>query len=181
LLKITVEMSLQEEVKLRKATVDDLSAVVAICNEAKRLLNEEGNFQWDVKYPLPSDFEKDIQNNELWVADINGAVAGFAALTTDQPIEYTTVGWDVTEPAIVPHRVATDPAHRGKSIAAKFMQMAEYLAREAGYKSVRVDTNKINMPMQKMFAKLEYRYVGELSFNSKPPDMRFVCYEKVVA
>jgi RimJ/RimL family protein N-acetyltransferase len=58
------------------------------------------------------------------------------------------------------------------------MQKAEELAREAGYKRVRVDTNKINIPMQKMFAKLEYKYAGDIKFKRKPSYMDFVCYEK---
>lgn len=168
----------QETIELRKATLDDLSDIVRICSEAVKLLNAEGNFQWNESYPLSADFEKDIANNELWVATVDGVVAGFAALTTDQPEEYTGVGWDITETAIVPHRVATDPAHRGKSIAAKFMHMAEHLAREAGYKSVRVDTNKINIPMQKMFTKLEYHYAGQIKLKGKPETMDFVCYHK---
>lgn len=170
----------QETIELRKATSGDLPEVLRICAESVKLLNAEGNYQWDDKYPLSCNFEKDIANNDLWVATVDGKVAGFAALTTDQSEEYTDAGWDITEPAIVPHRVATDPAHRGKSIAAKFMLMAETLAREAGYKYVRVDTNKINIPMQKMFAKLEYQYAGDIKLKMKPAHMTFVCYQKIM-
>jgi GNAT superfamily N-acetyltransferase len=170
----------QEAIELRKAATSDLPEVVRICTEAVKLLNAEGNFQWNETYPVFADFEKDVANNELWVATVDGKVAGFAALTMDQPEEYAHVGWDISEPAIVPHRVATDPAHRGKSIAAKFMHKAEDLAREAGYKSVRVDTNKINMPMQKMFNKLEYKYAGDIKLKGKPSHMDFVCYHKLM-
>lgn len=170
-------------VKLRKATMDDLSSVVRICNVVVPLLNAENNYQWNNTYPLSADFEKDIANEVLWVAVVNGEVAGFAALTSDQSEEYAEVGWDLNEPAIVPHRVAVDPAFRGKSIALQFMLTAEDLAREAGYKYVRIDTNVKNVPMQNLFSKLNYEFAGEISFKNKPviyEKMMFKCYQKVI-
>lgn len=179
-----VTQNVSMDVKLRKASANDLAAIVKICGVVVPLLNADNNYQWNDTYPLAADFEKDIANDLLWVADVNGEVAGFAALTTDQSDEYADVGWDLKEPAIVPHRVAVDPKFRGRSIALQFMLTAEKLAREAGYKYVRIDTNVRNIPMQKMFEKLNYEFAGEISFKNKPviyEKMMFKCYQKVIS
>lgn len=176
-------MSDSAHVKLRKAKQEDLSSIVRICGVVVPLLNADNNYQWNDTYPLAADFQKDIDNDVLWVAEVDGEVAGFAALTTDQSDEYAEVGWDLQEPAIVPHRVAVDPKYRGKSIALQFMLTAEDLARQAGYKYVRIDTNVRNIPMQKMFEKLNYEFAGEISFKNKPviyEKMMFKCYQKVM-
>jgi GNAT superfamily N-acetyltransferase len=166
---------------LRKAKSDDLPRIVEITSLVVPLLNAQNNFQWNDTYPLLADFEKDISNDCLWVAEVDGTVAGYAALTTDQPEEYVEVGFDINEKCIVPHRIAVDPAFRGKSVALNFMLKAEELAKELGYPLLRVDTNVKNVAMQNMFEKLSYKCAGEISFKNKPviyEKMMFKCYQK---
>jgi hypothetical protein len=51
-------------------------------------MNASGNFQWLADYPHEAVFQADIERNQLWVAELNGTVAGVAALTMDQDAEY---------------------------------------------------------------------------------------------
>ena len=176
-------VTMSVEVTLRKANQDDIPSIVKICALSVAILNADNNFQWNDTYPLQVDFEKDIVDDVLWVAVVDHTVAGFAALTTDQPEEYTELGWKLEDISLVPHRVAVDPAFRGKGIARKFMVKAEELARKAGYKYLRVDTNIRNLAMQGLFKSLGYEYGGEVSFKNKPAiyeKMRFPCYQKVL-
>ena len=166
---------------LRLATISDLPAIMEITNTAVALLNAEGNFQWNDKYPIESDFTNDIKDETLWVALVDDAVAGFAALTTDQPDEYKNVGWDVTQVSIVPHRLAVSPNFRGKGIAQALMSQAEELARLKGYREVRVDTNSINAAMNGVFKKMGYQFAGTTGLPGKPADMVFNCYNKIIA
>lgn len=168
---------------MRKAVKDDLPSIIKITALSVALLNADNNYQWNHTYPLQPDFEKDITDDVLWVAEINNTVAGFAALTTDQADEYAECGWDLAEISLVPHRVAVDPEFRGKGIARKFMIKSEELARAAGYKYVRVDTNIRNLAMQGLFKSLGYEYGGEVCFKNKPAiydNMKFPCYQKAI-
>ncbi len=168
-------------VVVRKATHDDLPRILDITKVVVRLLNEEGNYQWNDCYPLEADFLKDLEDEVLWVATVDGQVMGFAAITEDQSPDYADCGWDISIPCIVPHRVAVSPECRNKGIAQRFMSLSEEIARERGYKYVRVDTNKVNARMNSLFLKLDYKYVGEITFKDKEkevPGMRFTCYEK---
>ena len=96
----------------RRATAADLPALLALVGRVVPLMHASGNFQWSTDYPNAAVFSHDIECRQLWVAELGGAVAGVAALTTDQDPEYSQADWDVTEPALVTHRLAVDPATR---------------------------------------------------------------------
>lgn len=168
---------------VRRATPEDVAGVMDFIPRVVAALNAGGNFQWNHEYPLASDFEKDAERNELWVVtddSSNGRIVGVGALTTEQYPEYALVGMDPKEESIVPHRVAVDVDYRGKGIAQRIIAQAEVLAKERGYRAVRVDTNVINAPMRHVFEKLGYTHMGDVPFSFKPPEMRFCCFEKKV-
>jgi ribosomal protein S18 acetylase RimI-like enzyme len=141
------------------------------------LMRAQGNLQWSDDYPNEQVFAADIAAGQLWVAEIDEAVAGLAAITTDQSPEYADVGWDLNEHAIVVHRLAVDPAFRGRGVAGYLMRHAEGIARERGISVLRIDTNTQNPATQRLFPKLGYTFAGEISLAFRP-GLRFVCYEK---
>jgi len=163
--------------QVRQGRFDDLGAVMEMVRRVVPLMRESGNLQWDDEYPNLAAFERDVENGQLWVAEIEGALAGFAAVTTDQQAEYHDVGMDTSEEAIVVHRLLVDPAFRGKGAAAALMLQAEVVAKERGIAVLRVDTSKQNEATQRLFPKLGYRLAGEIGFDFRP-GMRFLCYEK---
>lgn len=73
---------------LRLAQLNDLERVMAIVNEVVPLLAAYGNYQWDHTYPNATVFTQDIGLGQLWVCEVNGSVAGAAAITTEQEPEY---------------------------------------------------------------------------------------------
>ena len=163
--------------KLRLATQDDIPNVMQIVRGVVPLMRAAGNFQWDDVYPNPEVFTQDVQLRQLWVAEADGSVAGVAAITTDQEPGYAQAGWDITEPAIVVHRIAVHPEFSGRGIAAALMQQAEHVARERGITKLRVDTNTQNQVTQRLFPKLGYTLAGEITLDHRP-GLRFLCYEK---
>jgi ribosomal protein S18 acetylase RimI-like enzyme len=162
---------------LRRAQLEDIPATMAIIRRVVPLMRAAGNLQWDEAYPNSEVFSRDIEKEQLWVAEIDGSLAGVAAITEDQEPEYARVGWDITEPAIVVHRVAVDPAFRGRGIAEALMQQAEIVAKERSITVLRVDTNTQNAATQKLFPKLGYTLSGETELGFRA-GLRFLCYEK---
>jgi ribosomal protein S18 acetylase RimI-like enzyme len=136
-----------------------------------------GNLQWDESYPNEKVFQRDIDLNQLWIADVETSIAGIAAVTMDQEPDYAQAGWDIDEPAIVVHRLAVDPAFRGAGVAGALMQKAEEIAEERGITVLRVDTNTQNEATQRLFPKLGFLLAGEISLQLRP-GLRFFCYEK---
>ena len=165
-------------VTVRRGTKEDLPSIEKIVSNVVPLMQKMGNCQWDEAYPLKENFEEDIKNQVCWVAQVDNVVAAVAALTTDQSPEYAGCGWDLNIPAIVPHRVAVSPQYQRCGLGRKLMQQAETLSKENGYDRVRVDTNEMNAPMNKLFESLQFKYWGKINLNSKPKETFFNCYEK---
>jgi ribosomal protein S18 acetylase RimI-like enzyme len=163
--------------QIRLAVREDVAALMALLRRVVPLMRAGGNLQWDDAYPNAGVFERDIELGQLWVAEIDGAIAGVAAVTTDQEPEYAQVGWDVDEPAVVVHRLAVDPAFRGAGVAGALMLKAEEVAVKRGIRVLRVDTNSQNEATQRLFPKLGYELAGEIGLGFRP-GLRFFCYEK---
>lgn len=163
--------------QIRLATLDDIALIVALVRRVVPLMRAAGNLQWDDVYPNPEVFTRDVDLSQLWVAELDGQIAGVAAITTDQEPAYADVGWDIHELAIVVHRLAVDPAFQGRGVAIALMRQAEVVAVERGTRILRADTNTHNAATQRMFPKLGYQFAGEISLDFRP-GLRFLCYEK---
>src|SRR6201996_7967922 len=163
--------------QIRLATKDDLPPLMALVRRVVPLMRATGNLQWDDTYPNEAVFQRDIDLDQLWVAVVADNIAGVAAVTMDQDPGYTQVGWNIEEPGIVVHRIAVDPAFRGRGAAAALMLKAEEVAIERGITVLRVDTNTQNEATQRLFPKLGYVLAGEISLEYRP-GLRFLCYEK---
>ena len=162
---------------IRTGNAADIPAVMALIRKVVPLMIAAGNLQWDDKYPNPEVFARDVEFGQLWVAEVACAIAGVTAITTHQEPEYAQVGWDLSEPAIVTHRLAVDPDSRGQGIAAALLQQAENIARERGIGLLRIDTNTRNEATQSLFLRLGYVLAGEISLSFRE-GLRFLCYEK---
>ena len=163
--------------RIRLATREDLPALMGLMRRIVPLMLAAGNLQWDETYPNEVVFQRDIDLGQLWVADAETGIAGLVAITMDQEPDYVQAGWDISEPAIVVHRLAVDPAFRGAGIAGALMLKSEEVAAERGIAVLRVDTNTQNAATQRLFPKLGYLLAGEIGLQIRP-GLRFFCYEK---
>ncbi len=164
------------ELEIRPATELDIPAIMALIRTVVPLMIAAGNLQWDKHYPNPEAFLRDVELGQLWIAVMADTLVGVAAITTDQEPEYAQLGWDLSQPAIVTHRLAVDPDVRGKGIAAALLRQAETVARRRGIDILRIDTNTQNRVTQSLFPKLGYVLVGEISLSFRE-GLRFLCYE----
>jgi ribosomal protein S18 acetylase RimI-like enzyme len=163
--------------QIRLATEKDIAALGALVGRVVPLMRAAGNMQWDESYPNAAVFGHDIEREHLWVAEIDGDIAGVVAITGEPEPDYIQADWDNTEPALVVHRLAVDPEFRGAGVARALMQQAEELAKTQGIPAIRVDTNIENPATQRLFPSLGYRFAGEISLSIRP-GQRFLCYEK---
>ncbi|GAB3720002.1 GNAT family N-acetyltransferase [Spirosoma lituiforme] len=164
---------------VRLANAADLPALMHLIRHVVPLMRKSGNFQWDDHYPNHTVFEADLAKQQLWVVVIDGLLAGVAAITEDQEPEYAQVGFDLTQRAIVTHRLAVDPAFQGRGVAVALLNQAEQIAIERGIAYLRIDTNSENQVTQKLFPKLGYQYAGDITLSFRP-GLRFLAYQKTL-
>jgi ribosomal protein S18 acetylase RimI-like enzyme len=164
---------------IRLALTEDIPYIMQLIRKVVPLMRAAGNFQWGDDYPNPEVFANDITIGQLWIAELENKIVGISAITTDQDPEYADAGWDITEKAIVTHRLAVDPDYQGKGIARALMNQAEQVAKNSGTSILRVDTNSKNMATQALFPKLGYQFSGEIGL-AKRPGLRFFCYQKLL-
>jgi ribosomal protein S18 acetylase RimI-like enzyme len=163
---------------IREAVLADVEPIMQLVKQVVPVMQASGNLQWDETYPNAEVYTHDVQQSQLWVAEIDSNVAGVIALTSGQEPEYAQVPtWDISEPALVAHRLAVSPHMQGKGIAATLLLHAEKVALEKGIDLIRLDTNIVNRPMQNLFLKLGYLLGGEIILN-KRPNLRFLAFEK---
>lgn len=163
---------------IRLATLADIDAIMRLVKLVVPIMQATGNLQWDDKYPDTAVFTTDVQTQQLWVADIDGQIAGVIAITIGQEPEYGQVAeWDVNEPAVVAHRLAVSPDMQGKGIANSLLHQCEVVAREKDIPLIRLDTNTVNRPMQNLFLKIGYHLGGEITLHKKP-GLKFMAFEK---
>lgn len=162
---------------IRLATLHDIPQILTLIADVIPVMKTAGNFQWDNDYPNKQVFTQDIKLNQLWVAEIAGTIAGVAAITTDQDAEYAQAGLDITETAIVTHRLAVNINYQGRGVAAALLKQAEHEAIRRAVNILRIDTNIANQTTQKLFPKLGYVLAGEISLTIRP-GLKFLCYEK---
>ena len=164
---------------LRLATYDDVSGIMEMVKALIPILHAAGNLQWDERYPNPQVFEQDIALGHLWVATIEEKIAGVVATTMEQYPEYVQAGWDITDPALVVHRLAVSPEFQGKGIAAALLRHTEAVALSLNLRRVLADTNSQNQIMRHLLPKLGYVFSGEITLEFRP-GMCFLCYERIL-
>ncbi|WP_416148294.1 N-acetyltransferase family protein [Salipaludibacillus sp. HK11] len=146
---------------IRLAAHTDLPEIKNLLEKAVKVMNEAGNYQWDENYPLLSDFEKDIEEEELYSFIINEEVAGVACLSEKEHEEYPEIAWTYEDRAITVKRTAVNPAYQGQGIASKLYKHAEKVATEKGLKYIKTDTFEKNKRAQRVFILNDFQYVAE--------------------
>lgn len=77
--------------KLRKATLADGPAVVALYREAQAFLAAQGIDQWQDGYPNEETFQEDVARGESWLLEEAGQVVATACLGLGREPTYDTI------------------------------------------------------------------------------------------
>lgn len=173
---------------IRRATDDDIPALLALASEAGMALREGGIMQWDNTYPNSAIFERDLSREQLYVLDVQPAmsrstseIAGCIVVSWVSDEEYDQVQWLIpssTNSYI--HRLVIHPLHQRRGHASLLMEFAEKISREKGCESIRLDAFSQNLSALRMYEKLGFRRLEELFFSHCPSKEPFYCYEKVL-
>ena len=148
---------------IRKALTQEFDTIMSIYSAAQDFMAQNGNAsQWGKTHPDPSLIKADIENGELYVCTENDTIACvfFFRFANDPTYNVIYDGkWQNDELYGVVHRIASSRRVKG---AAKFC--LNWAFEKCG--SLRIDTHKNNIPMQKLLTSLNFKYCGIIYLES---------------
>jgi GNAT superfamily N-acetyltransferase len=164
---------------ITKAKLSDVKEVMEIIYTTVEEMQSYNNTQWDENYPQGKDFEKDIEQGDLYIEIEDENIKGFICVNYIEPIEYSDLEWSSNEKCMVVHRMAVNSKFRNSGVGSKLMNFAEELAIKNEVRYLKTDTYSINIKMNSLFIKFNYKLVGEMNFLGK--EKPFYCYEKMLS
>lgn len=172
---------------IRKAVAEDLGAVEAIYSAILDREESGGpiytNWQRG-KYPTIDTARSVLEAGTLYVGEDDGFLWGVVNLNGEQLPEYDAIPWTIRarrDQVGVIHTLCIHPDQAGKGLARQMVAFCEEEARRQGKTVIRLDTWEGNLPANRLYPSLGYRYAGAAEFFF----MGFVhetlnCYEKLL-
>ena len=160
--------------QVRRATMGELSHILAIYERARAFMRETGNpTQWGDGYPPKERVVSDIQEGLLFVVEDDMGLQGVFALYPDGDPAYDALNapWCNDLPYAALHRVASGGERRGVLRAC-----VEYA--HSVCPNLKIDTHKENLVMQAALAKLGFRTCGVFDIPDVGERILFQRFEK---
>ena len=171
---------------IRPATAADLNGITAIYDAI--LDREEAgpvytNWQRG-KYPTTDTARQALEAGTLYVGEENGFLWGVVNLNGIQLSEYDVIPWTIPaerDRVAVIHTLCIHPAASGQGRAKQMVAFCEEESRRQGKTVMRLDTWEGNLPANRMYPALGYRYAGAAEFFFQGFIREILnCYEKVL-
>lgn len=116
-------------------------------------------------YPAPEFLRESIENGELYIGIEDNHIAGAMVLNHQCNEGYSKFQWQ-TEAAedevLVIHALGVHPVHSGKGYAKAMVKRALETGADMQQKAIRLDVLKGNVPAEKLYTGLGFRYMDTL-------------------
>ena len=150
--------------KIRKASIEEYPDVRAFYHSLiDSLEGTEYHPMWQKDiYPAPEDLKSALEAETLYLGEINGETVTAMVLNKECNDEYADVHWDVDAAQgefMVIHMLGVHTDHAGKGIAKQMVRFALSHAKGAGMKCVRLDVLDGNVPAERLYPGMGFKYV----------------------
>lgn len=149
--------------EFRQAKISDLDQIIEIIELSKKYLKETKVDQWQDGYPAKEDLRKDIESENSYVLTNKDEIIATTVISLDEESTYNSIfngEWITNEEYIVMHRVAVHNKYKGKGIFKDLIKEAEKLALNSNIFSIKIDTHKDNISMQRALLKSGFKKCG---------------------
>ena len=182
--EITYKIQSKNKIWIHRIGIGDISEVMKITNQAKDLLKKSGSLQWQQGYPNEETFTTDINNKSLYGLYQEQELIAFGAYIYGKDLNYVEIEgkWDIpaNDKDMAIHRVAVEENNHGKKLGEKILRYGILHAKNLGCITVKVDTHRINIPMQKSILKSGFAYKGIINIDTDKLDSSRYAYEIVL-
>lgn len=149
--------------EFRKSIKSDINSIMNIIKQAQEYLKNQGLDQWQNNYPNIDTINQDIDNVNSYVLVDNGKILGTVAVIFDGEKTYNTIykgEWLSHGEYTTIHRLAVDSNCRGRGISSLILEYVEEISIDRGIHSIKIDTHRGNIPMQKFLQNQGFEYCG---------------------
>lgn len=149
---------------IRQGGWEDLPAVVELYDKVVDTFQAQtGTKAWRKGvYPTETDFQRAIRAGTLYVGELEGELAAGMVVTQGTDKSYGDAPWRVEaadgETAVI-HTLGVSPSFTGRGLALQMIQGAAALAREKGWKALRLDVLEDNVPAQRLYERAGFVYI----------------------
>lgn len=171
------------EIHFRSAVLSDLAAIMALFEEAKTLMRQQGLEQWQDSYPEEEILRQDITDDCGYVLTHDGEVAGYFAFSTAHEPAYDFVengSFREEGKAGVVHRVVVSKSVRGHGLGRRIFDYAIKLAHIELCVTVRCDTHENNRAMRGLLAKCGFTSCGVVYYQRNGASVKRVVYDILI-
>lgn len=163
-----------------QANISDLDQIVEIIELSKKYLKETKVDQWQDGYPAKEDLRRDIESGNSYVLTNKDEIVATTVISLDGESTYNSIfngEWIINEEYIVMHRVAVHDKYKGKGIFKELIKEAESLALNKGISSIKIDTHRDNISMQRALVKNNFKRCGIIYLED---GSERIAFEKVI-
>lgn len=166
--------------EFRKTNHKDVEQVMEIIKQSQQYFKDQGIDQWQNGYPNEDVIKEDISNDHSYVLLKDNKILATTVLSFDGEETYNEIHdgkWLSNDDYAVIHRIAVNTEYKGLGLSGEIIKEAEKKCSERNIKSIKVDTHKDNISMQKLLEKNGFKYCGIIYLNDG--DTR-VAFEKIL-
>ena len=150
--------------RMRQAVPGDMEAVLQLYDGViNRFQAQTGTTAWRKGvYPAEADFQKAIGAGTLYVGELEGTLAAGMIITQGTDKTYGNPPWRVDaadgETAVI-HTLGVSPDFSGRGLAWEMLLGGVELAREKGWKALRLDVLECNTPARRLYERAGFVYI----------------------
>lgn len=162
--------------KFSKAVEKDANSIMNIIKQAQDYFKEKGINQWQDNYPNAETVKNDIRNRNGYVLLRDNNVVGTAVVSFDGEKNYESIyngEWASSGEYAVIHRIAIDESYKGIGLSFVIIKNIEKICLNKGVYSIKIDTHKENVSMQRMLLKNGFQYCGIIYLDDKSKRLAF--------
>ena len=152
------------QLEIRKCKIEDVEAVGNSYDDVVGYLVSHVNYpKWTHKVYPSVDFARQMtEEGSQYVCIMSGAIVGAFVFNDDPQGEYEKATWGVDlkrgEYGVC-HALAIATSLQGKGIGKQIVEFCIALAKQLGYKAIRLDVVPGNTPAMKLYEKCGFNYV----------------------
>ena len=116
-------------------------------------------------YPSKEYIRNSIVNKTLFINAVNNGIIAAMIVDNDHVEGYDRVEWNIDviqDEILVIHALGISHEYQGLGIAKEMVQFVKEYGKDKSKKTIRLDVLKSNIPAQKLYLKMGFKYVDTI-------------------